>query len=75
MNPAAPGSPEFGGECAFAVSLGKRAMGKERCFEIRNGKKYLFLNPVARILWRVLPGRVRAAERHWSERARAAGHS
>jgi len=75
VNPAAPGSPEFGGECAFAVSLGKRAMGKESCFEIRDGKRYLFLNPVARFLWRILPGRVQAAERHWLARSTAPGRS
>lgn len=75
MNPAAPSPPEFGGECAFAVSLGKRAKGKEGCSEIRDGKRYLFLNPVARFLWRVLPGRVQAAERHWSARSTAAARS
>jgi hypothetical protein len=69
MMSAVNSPPEFGGECAFAVSLGKSAKGKEGCYAIRDGRTYLFLNPVARFLFRILPGRLQAAERHWSSRS------
>lgn len=60
---------EFNGECAFAVSLGKQGVtGRHNCQAKRNGKRYLFSNPVARLLWWILPGRRQAAERHWAER-------
>jgi len=69
MSPDRAPSPEFGGECAFAVSLGKRGVaGKEGCHAIRDGRRYVFSNPVARLLWLLIPGRRSASERTWSER-------
>jgi hypothetical protein len=60
---------EFNGECAFAVSLGKKGVtGKESCYLIQDGKKFLFSNPVAKLFWRVLPGRRQKAEATWSGR-------
>lgn len=36
--------PQFGGFCAFAVSLGKKFDGDPRYADIRDGKLYLFVN-------------------------------
>lgn len=69
MNPNAPASAEFDGECAFAVSLGKRGVaGKEGCYAIRDGRRYVFSSAVARILWLLIPGRRRASDRQRSAR-------
>lgn len=58
---------EFNGNCAFAVSLGKKSVpGCESCYLMQDGKKYLFSNPVAKLLWRVIPGRMKKAESNWS---------
>jgi len=62
-------SPEFGGQCAFALSTGKKGVaGKPAWSTVRDGKKYLFSNPVAKFLWHVLPSRQSKAERTWAER-------
>lgn len=69
MSPGGTAAPEYGGECAFAVGLGKRGVtGQESCHAVRDGKHYVFSNPVARVLWRVLPGRRAAADRQWAAR-------
>lgn len=59
--------PEFQGQCAFALSTGKKGVeGKENCYLIQDGKRYLFSNPVAKFLWRILPGRREKAESTWT---------
>lgn len=61
-------SPEFDGQCAFALSTGKKGVaGKPTQYTIEDGRKYVFSNPVAKLLWRVLPGRKEKAEEAWSE--------
>jgi len=66
MNPQSDLPVEFNGHCAFAVSLGKKSVpGSETCYLIENGKKYHFSNPVAKLLWRVIPGRKKNAELNW----------
>jgi YHS domain-containing protein len=48
----------YGGHCAFAMSLGKKeVMGEQKYSFIKNGKTYLFSNPVAKLLFRIFPGR------------------
>jgi hypothetical protein len=60
-------APEFDGQCAFALSTGKKGVaGKPALYAVQDGKRYLFSNPVARFLWRVLPGRRESAQRTWS---------
>lgn len=61
-------APQFGGSCAFATSLGKEAPGSPRHWLVRNGKLYFALKPVARLLFRILPGRIEKAEAHWLSR-------
>ena len=59
---------EFGGECAFALSTGKKGVhGKNNLYVIRDGKKYLFSNPVAKFLFKILPGRREKAEQTWGQ--------
>jgi len=57
--------PEFGGQCAFAVSVGKKSEGKEKHKIVKNGKTYYFSNPIAKLLWKILPNSQRKAELNW----------
>jgi hypothetical protein len=61
-------APQFDGQCAFATSVGKEARGSPRHWLVRDGKLYLALNPVARLLFRLLPGRRDRAEANWKKR-------
>jgi len=66
MKPQSELPTEFKGQCAFAVSLGKKGViGKDAYYTIQDGKQYLFSNPVAKFLWKVLPGRKKKAEENW----------
>ncbi len=57
----------FEGHCAFAVSTGKKDVeGKESCYLVHDGKKYLFSNSVAKFLWRIIPGCKKRADSIWS---------
>jgi hypothetical protein len=68
MDTASNQPPEFDGQCAFALSTGKKGVhGKENCHLVQDGKKYLFSNPVAKFLWRILPGRKMKAESAWRD--------
>ncbi|WP_310363224.1 hypothetical protein [Neobacillus drentensis] len=58
---------EFDGHCAFAESLGKKdVMCNGKNSVVQQGKTYQFSNPVAKLLWLVLPGRKQKAESTWS---------
>lgn len=60
---------EFGGQCAFAVSLGKKNVnGNGKHFIVKDNKKYLFSNPVAKFLWNVIPGSRKKSESNWSNK-------
>lgn len=66
MNKESNPSSEFNGQCAFALSTGKKGVeGKESCYVVQDNKKYLFSNSVAKLLWRILPGRKAKAESTW----------
>lgn len=58
----------YGGYCAFAVSTGKTDVkgGKHRL--TREGKTYVFSNPVAKILFKLLPNRVAKANEVWTKK-------
>lgn len=61
-------SAEFNGECAFALSTGKKGVeGKHSCSIDKDGKTYLFSNSIAKFLWRILPSREEKAEATWTE--------
>ena len=55
--------PEYGGECAFALSTGKHEVaGSEKHVVVDGDKTYHFSNGFARLLWKILPGRAAKAE-------------
>jgi hypothetical protein len=57
--------PAYLGHCAFATGLGKSEVGKPQHWAIRGGRLFLNSNAVAHLLWKVLPGRIAAADRKW----------
>ena len=62
---------EFDGCCAFAVSTGKKDVKGGKHTHTINGKTYAFSNPVARILFKLLPNRIEKAEAVWNDTATA----
>lgn len=59
--------PQYGGECAFAVSTGKRHVAGSPNHKIVDGDKtYYFKNGAARFLWRLLPNRAAKADAAWA---------
>ena len=69
MNDQLHESAAFDGHCAFAVSTGKTDVpGKDSITLTQGDKTFHFSNPVAKLLWRILPGRLEKAEANWSGR-------
>jgi hypothetical protein len=59
---------EYDGDCAFALSTGKREVAGSPKHTIVDGDKtYQFSNGVARLLWRVLPNRAAKADEVWAQ--------
>ena len=59
-------NPEYGGNCAFATSIGKKGVKGNPQYSLKIGsKRYIFLNPVAKLLFRILPGRKSKADKNW----------
>lgn len=58
----------YNGNCAFAVSTGKLDVEGGKSSSTINGKTYLFSNPVAKILFKLLPNRIEKADKYWNER-------
>jgi YHS domain-containing protein len=59
----------FDGECAFALSTGKTGVeGKAAKSSVVNGTIYYFSNPVAKMLFKVLPDRTEKAQATWDSR-------
>ena len=60
-------TPEYGGDCAFALSTGKRDVAGSPKHEIVDGDKtYYFKNGAARFLWKILPNRAAKADAVWT---------
>ncbi len=56
---------EYDGNCAFAVSTGKTDVkGGKHSLTIGN-KTYLFSNPIAKVIFKILPNRIEKADTHW----------
>lgn len=68
-------APQYGGHCAFAMSLGKAdaPAGSPKSWKIVDGRLYLALNPVARFLMGILPNRIQRANEYWGDFAGATG--
>lgn len=65
---AANSDVEYGGECAFAVSLGKSdapESGKHQL--VQDGRTFYFKNPVAKFLFKML-NRADKADQNWASR-------
>ena len=58
--------PQFGGFCAYGVSVGKKFDGDPEVFAIVDGKLYLTLNPEIHATWeKDLEGNVAKAKEQW----------
>jgi len=58
---------EYDGHCAFAVSIGKMEVMGEKNTSVKNGKTYVFSNPVAKLLFSILPNRAQKADENWKK--------
>lgn len=57
------GNLAYDGQCAFALSTGKAGVeAREDLALVQGDVTYRFSNPVAKILWRILPGRQAKAD-------------
>jgi len=56
---------EYDGHCAFAVSTGKTNVEGGKHSTTIDGKTYFFSNPIAKLLFKILPNRIQKADQHW----------
>lgn len=68
MNDPGKYSPQFGGRCALAMSLGQDAPGDPTAWSIKENKLYFNANGFANLLWKLIPGRVSASHEKWREK-------
>jgi len=57
---------EYDGKCAFALSLGKNppiTSGKHTL--TKDGRTYSFLNPIAKLLFKIFPNSIEKADKAW----------
>ncbi len=59
---------EYDGHCAFAVSTGKMDVKGGKHSSTIAGKTYLFSNPIAKMLFKLLPNRIIKADTNWRNR-------
>ncbi|ANM32169.1 hypothetical protein ABI59_09270 [Acidobacteria bacterium Mor1] len=58
--------PQFGGFCAYGVSVGKKFDGDPRVWKIVDGKLYFNLNPDIKATWlQDTAGNLRKADKNW----------
>ena len=58
--------PQYGGYCAFGVSVGAKFDGDPTLFRVVNGKLYFNLNPDIQTTWQKdIPGNITKADRNW----------
>jgi hypothetical protein len=58
--------PQYGGYCAYGVSVGAKFDGDPQVWEVVDGKLYVNLNAEIQKSWRAdIPGAVRKADAHW----------
>lgn len=58
---------EYNGLCAFAVSTGKKDVKGGTHYATVNGKTYVFSNPIAKLLFKLLPNRIAKADAIWNQ--------
>jgi len=60
--------PQFGGYCAFGVSVGKKFDGDPRLWTVHDDKLYLNLNPeIQKMFSKDVAGAVKKANKNWVE--------
>jgi len=60
-------APQFGGFCAFGVSVGAKFDGDPTLFRVVDNKLYLNLNPEIQATWQKdIPGNIAKAEQNWT---------
>lgn len=60
--------PQYGGYCAFGVSVGAKFDGNPRRWKIVGGKLYLNLNEDVRNTWlKDIPGNIKKADGNWKK--------
>jgi len=58
--------PQFGGHCAYGVSVGKKFDGNPLVWKIVDDKLYLNLNPeIAKTFAKDVPGNIKKADTNW----------
>ena len=58
--------PEYGGYCAYGVSVGKKFVGDPQVWKLVNGKLYLNLDENIQKEWeKDIPGRIAMADKEW----------
>lgn len=61
-------APQFGGYCAFGVSVGKKFDGDPQLWTIRNDRLYLNLNPEIQAMFsKDVPGNIKKADGNWAK--------
>ena len=65
MNSSNSNKVAYDGRCAFAVSTGKTDVNGGKHSLTIDGRTYMFSNPVAKLLFRILPNRVEKADSVW----------
>ena len=60
-------APQFGGFCAFGVSVGSKFDGDPQIFKVVDDRLYFNLNPDIRSTWeKDIPGNIVKAENNWT---------
>jgi YHS domain-containing protein len=67
-NSTTTNSFEYEGHCAFAVSTGKTDVKGGKSQATIKGKSYSFSNPVAKLLFKLLPKRIEKANTIWNNK-------
>ena len=61
-------APQYGGYCAFGVSVGAKFDGDPTLFRVVDGKLYFNLNPEIQATWQKdIPGNIGKAEQNWPQ--------
>ncbi|PKV52794.1 hypothetical protein ATE84_4921 [Aquimarina sp. MAR_2010_214] len=58
----------YSGHCAFAVSTGKIDIKGGKHSLTIEGKTYLFSNPIAKFLFKLIPNRIEKADINWKNK-------
>ena len=60
--------PQYGGYCAFGVSVGAKFDGDPTLFRVVDGKLYFNLNPKIQGMWlKDIPGNITKADQSWTQ--------